>query len=576
LVNENRGSVEIGQVQLLSALNVADRHGGRSKWKITMRFVFSGTVVRKLAAVSLAAITICLLAGAEIQALPLMDKVRNRAERAMRDGDFAQAEQIYREILSNDAHDKKARLGLSLALLKQRNLQDAYDHAARVIVADPLSARAHALLGAAILGAGGFRESVEEFRTALSLDEDESLAIAGLAMIDFYENRSDSAIRGLIRASTLEPNEPDYVFNLGQAAARKERYKEAADAYERFLSIAPKTDADRRARIRGLIDFLRYLGQQSSLYVLGGANRTIIPFEAADGRPVLLVRVNGEKTPLRFVLDTGSGMSVVSEITAKRLGLRSVARGGLARAVGGSGRFEIVYGFLDSIAIGDVEVNNVPVYIRHFYDNQKPVDGYIGVSVISKFLTSIDYGDRSFTLSRERSSSFPDPWKATTANSERSSAQTSIEIPLRTTSSGFLSGEVRLDGGDKYWNFIIDTGASVSVVSERLAAEEQVSGYQQAEMMRVYGAAGITENVKTLILPRVRLGELSQEKINAAVLDLDPVNETAGFRQSGILGANFLRNFRVTFDFQRGIIRLEPVLPNSKGVKTDQSDELQQ
>src|SRR5215211_9329037 len=28
-------------------------------------------------------------------------------------------------------------------------------------------------------------------------------------------------------------------------------YREAADAYERFLRIAPRTDADRRARIRG-------------------------------------------------------------------------------------------------------------------------------------------------------------------------------------------------------------------------------------------------------------------------------------------------------------------------------------
>lgn len=539
-----------------------------------MTSLFSGTVVRKLAAASLAAIVVFLFTGVQTRAVPLMDKSRSRAERAMRAGDFAQAEQIYREILSKDAHDKVARLGLSLALLKQRNLQDAYDHAARVITADPLSSRAHALLGATILAAGGFRESIEEFRTALSLDEDESLAIAGLAMIDFYENRAESALRGLRRASSLEPNEPDYLFNLGQAAARRERYKEAADAYERFLIIAPKTDAERRARIVGLIDFLRYLGQQNSLYGLAGANRTAMTFEASDGRPILLVRVNGEKTPLRFVLDTGSGMSVVSETTAKRLGLRPVARGGQSRAVGGPGRFEIVYGFLQSIAIGDVEVRNVPVYIRHFYDSKIPVDGYIGVSVISKFVTSIDYGDRSFTLSRERTSTNQDPWSATRGSGLMSDLN-GIEIPLRTTSSGFLSGEVRLDGVDKFWNFIIDTGASVSVVSEKLAAEEQVSGYQQAGMMRVYGAAGITENVKTLILPRVILGELSQEKINAAVLDLDPVNETAGFRQSGILGANFLKNFRVTFDFQRGIIRLEPLLPNARGVKPDQSDEVQ-
>jgi predicted aspartyl protease/Tfp pilus assembly protein PilF len=539
---------------------------------------FPGTVVSRLAVASLAAITICLAVWAPVMAV--VNKARSRAERALRDGDFSQAEQIYREILSKNAHDDDARLGLSQALLKQRNLQDAYDHAARVIATDPLSARAHALLGSAILAAGGFRESVEEFRTALSLNEDEAMAIAGLAMIDFYENRSALAIRGLQRAAALVPNEPDYVFNLGQAAARTEHYREAADAYERFLAIAPKTDADRRARIRGLIDFLRYLGQRNSLYELAGASRTVVPFEATDNRPILMVRVNGEKTPLRFVLDTGSGMSVISETTAKRLGLRPVARGGMARAVGGPGRFEIVYGFLDRLVIGDVEVNNVPVYIRHFYDSKTPVDGYIGVSAISKFVTSIDYGELRFTLSRQRSSGNPDPWNAVRSSDLHPAtgplgALTGIEIPLRTTSSGFLSGEVRLDGVDQFWNFIIDTGASVSVVAEKLAATDGISNYPQAGKMRVYGAAGIAENVTTLVLPRVMLGTLSQEKINAAVLDLDPVNETAGFRQSGILGANFLKHFRVTFDFQRSVLQLEPLSQRAKGSEGAKPDQMQ-
>jgi len=97
---------------------------------------YPGTVVNKLAVAILAAVTICLMASATAQALNVFDKGRNRAERALHDGDFTQAEQIFREILSKNPHDNNARLGLSLALLKQRNIQDAYDHAARVIVAE--------------------------------------------------------------------------------------------------------------------------------------------------------------------------------------------------------------------------------------------------------------------------------------------------------------------------------------------------------------------------------------------------------------------------------------------------------
>src|ERR1041384_2377296 len=530
----------------------------------------------RMAAFSVAAFILCFaLTGATHNVAGFDDKkAYNKGYRALRKGDFEEAEKIFRELLTKDAKDTEARLGLSFTQLKQRNLQAAYYNAARVIMQDPLSARAHALLGAAILGAGEFSLSVEEFRTALSLNGDEALAVAGLAMVDFYENRMPVALAGLRKAVDLDPNEPDFVFNLGQAAARSEKYKEAADAYEKFLLIAPKTDIDRRDRIRGLIDFLRYLGRQGSLYVPGGDYRSTIPFEATDNRPIIQIRVNGNKQPFRFVLDTGSGMSVISDQTARKLGVTAVARGGLARAVGGGGKFEIVYGFVNSIEIGGARVENVPVYIRKFFDNQIPVDGYLGLSVVAKFLASIDYGTRQMTLIRQHQTDQVESW-TTVRRPENmlglipaTPNDGSIEVPLRTTSSGFLSGEVGLDGFDKNVNFIIDTAASITVVSEKLSQQEQLLDLLQPSKMRVFGAAGVTEDVKLLQLPHLSLGLTQMEKINAAVLDMEPVNETAGFTQSGILGGNFLRHFRIYFDFARGAMRLEPLNQNTKNGET--------
>src|SRR5215217_3614802 len=529
----------------------------------------------RTAAFSVAAFVLCFaFAGAtHIAAANADKKAYNKGYRALRKGDYAEAEKIFRDLLGKDAHDNEARLGLSFTLLKQRNLQGAYDNAARVIMVDPLSARAHALLGSAILGAGEFRLSVEEFKTALTLDPNEALAVAGLAMIDLYENRLPLALPALRKAVSMDPDEPDYVFNLGQAAARSEKYKEAADSYERFLLIVPKTDYDRRARIVGLIDFLRYLGRQGSLYVPTGEYRSSVPFEATDNRPVLEVRINGEKKPLKFVLDTGSGMSVVSEQTAQRLGIKPVAKGGLARAVGGGGKFEIVYGFLESIEIGNAKISNVPVYIRKFFDTQIPVDGYLGLSVVAKFLTAIDYGNRQMSLVRQHQTDELESWttvrRPETVQSliPASPNDGAIEVPLRTTSSGFLSGEVGLDGFDKNVNFIIDTAASITVISEKFSQEQQLLELLQPSKMRVFGAAGVTEDVKLLQLPRLSLGLSRMERINAAVLDLEPVNETAGFTQSGILGGNFLRHFRIYFDFARGAMRLEPLNQKPKSVE---------
>ena len=85
------------------------------------------------------------------------------------------------------------------------------------------------------------------------------------------------------------------------------------------------------------------------------------------------------------------------------------------------------------MGIGDVKIRSVPVYIRKFHSDTEGIDGYIGLSLISKFLTTIDYGKLTFSLvKRDSDNSLTDDG--------------SISLPLRLTSSGFLSGEVQLEG----------------------------------------------------------------------------------------------------------------------------------
>src|SRR5213075_1918404 len=111
-----------------------------------------------------------------------------------------------------------------------------------------------------------------------------------------------------------------------------------------------------------------------------------------------------------------------------------------------------------------------------------------------------------------------------------------------------------------------NTGTTVSVLSEKTAALEEAQRFVKQGRMRVFGAAGISDDVKIASLPRIKIGSYSSERVDAAILDLEPVNETAGFLQSGILGGNFLRHYRVIFDFGRSIVRFESLEadPNSK------------
>ncbi|NNE98050.1 MAG: tetratricopeptide repeat protein [Pyrinomonadaceae bacterium] len=489
-----------------------------------------------------------LVAGDDVQKLDLDDvrKQIKRAKKFSRRGESAAAETILRRVIASNPQNSEAKLELAYIFLKQKRLVDSYNYSFAVADKEPNNAYAFAILGATYLSAGNFSEARKLLQNAIILSKKVGLAWAAYGMLDFYENRIEESILNLREAVHRDSREPDFVFALAQVSARGERYKEAADAYERFLRIAPKTDKERRERIKGLTRFLRYLGKKSSLYKAGGEHSTVVKMDLVNNRPIIKLRLKKKGELLNFVLDTGSGISVVSIRAAKRLKIRGVARGGVARALGGDGKFEIVYGFLKRVYIGDVKVKNVPIYIREFHNRKERVDGYIGLSLISKFITTIDYGNSTFALQRKDKTQAP--------NFENDA----MTIPLRLTSSGFLSGEVKLKGIRAPLNFIVDTGASVSVISEDLADSGELSPYVLQEKMRVIGAAGVTENVPSFLLPRVTFGRFSRSSLKAIALDLDLINETSGFEQAGILGGNFLRNYRLTFDFKRSKVTFVP------------------
>jgi tetratricopeptide (TPR) repeat protein len=471
-----------------------------------------------------------------------------QADKLSRKGEFAEAEKILRQVIEKNPQHSTAKLKLAYLLLKQRNLVEAYSLSYEIAKAEPKNSYAFAVLGTTLLSAGNFKESEALLVNSVTLNKKEALGWAGLGMLDFYENRIGDSIENLRAAVYFDRDEPDFVFALAQVSARDERYREAADAYNRFLEVSPSTDTERRDRIKGLINFLRFLGGKRSLYDLDGGSRTVVPFELIRDRPVIKLQINKKEEPLRFVLDTGSGISVISKETAERLKIKPVTKGGLARAIGGDGKFEIVYGFLKAVDIGNVQIENVPVYIREFHQNDEKIDGYIGLSLISKFLTTIDYGNQTFSLIRKD-----------VADEQNVVENKSLFLPLRLTSSGFLSGEVQLEGVQNPLNFIVDTGASISVISDEVAKTDGISQFVRNEKMRVVGAAGVTEDVPSFLLPRITFGNNSRESITAIALDLDIINEASGFRQAGILGGNFLKNYRLTFDFKNSKVIFTPV-----------------
>jgi predicted aspartyl protease len=466
---------------------------------------------------------------------------------AMRRGQYDEAASRFERAVAASPEALEARLGLSWAYLKQRRFVPSAEQADRALALKPESARAHALMGTVLMRIGLLPEAAQIFGRALQLDGGEPLALAGAAELDLYAGSLAESIKRARAAVARAPREPDFLYLLAQTAARQEFFEEAAEAYERYLAVAHTVDADRRARIQGLVQLYRRLNGRN-LYNLTGAKQVDVPLSISETRlPVVNLMINGQG-PFKFVIDSGAGFVVVSEGLAKRLKLRPVAKGGTSRGVSGTGRFAIVYGILDRIDFGGLAIENVPTYIRKVHDSERTrVDGYIGLSVLSHFVVAVDFDSKRLEL-RPSGTPVAPP------------AEGDIAVPFRMTNGGMLS--VRADiGKDVPLNFIVDTGATSTVVSQRAyerfnLAEKEHKGVT----VRVIGAGGVTENVPIVVLDQLLIDGAArrQEFVRAIVLDLDPVNETAGFEQAGIIGSDYLRFYRVEFDFDTGRVVLRP------------------
>jgi predicted aspartyl protease len=107
--------------------------------------------------------------------------------------------------------------------------------------------------------------------------------------------------------------------------------------------------------------------------------------------------------------------------------------------------------------------------------------------------------------------------------------------------------------GEGPFDFVLDTGATFTCVdlelAERLALEERndIQGYGIA-----IGGSGALQLVT---LDTVRIGEASASGLVGCVLDLTQLREV-GPGGKGLVGLNFLREFRVELDFSRNVLTL--------------------
>ncbi len=100
-------------------------------------------------------------------------------------------------------------------------------------------------------------------------------------------------------------------------------------------------------------------------------------------------------------------------------------------------------------------------------------------------------------------------------------------------------------------NFILDTGASYTVISEHVAKELKIDLDKNHPKIRLQTANGVIE-VPLVTLDSIEVSGLRVDDLAAVVHDFS--NDT---NIAGLLGLNFLSKFRMDLDTEKGVLVLE-------------------
>lgn len=274
------------------------------------------------------------------------------------------------------------------------------------------------------------------------------------------------------------------------------------------------------------------------------SQETWVAFRLAGGKqPLILLPafVDG-RGPYSFVLDTGAERTLVSNELADALAL---PRGEEEDGRGAAGKMTLVKSELPSLTVGQETLESVPVFVTDlsFIGRAKgaQVDGGLGHSFLRHFAVTLDYAKNALALTRRVGGTMRALDEREIAFQSAHAENPLVVVPVFVNEKG-------------PFDFVLDTGASSTVISLELATE---FGLAMEKIPQLTGGGG-NVTASRVQLSSLAVGAARQADLTAAASDfLTPLNAALGSKLQGIVGYNFLRSYRVTLDYPRGALRLE-------------------
>jgi predicted aspartyl protease len=273
---------------------------------------------------------------------------------------------------------------------------------------------------------------------------------------------------------------------------------------------------------------------------------TEVNFRLAGGaQPLILVpaSVNGDG-PHEFILDTGAGVSLLTPELAERVGVTITES---KEGMGAGGRLAISLGVVESLSVGQARAENVQVAITSELHRigaviGASVDGNVGYSYLKDFRLTLDYQKLTLQLIQAEHET----------NEDSNSAHSEVKFKLAHPSKPLVLVPTFVNDEGPFI-FALDTGASSTVLSSEVA---QMLCIESTGIPQMTGAGGAMQGASGVVRS-LAVGNARLENLAVATADfLAMLSQIVKTKLDGIIGYNFLKEFKVTIDYPNETLHL--------------------
>jgi hypothetical protein len=302
----------------------------------------------------------------------------------------------------------------------------------------------------------------------------------------------------------------------------------------------------------------RGVPQQTDTSSISSTPIAKLPFEIFHNRIYLPVEVNGHRG-FSMIVDTGSVMCGLSELSAQALQLKH--KGHAQLAGNGSATLSISFAKDVSFQMGEATLTEKMIAIVPYHDFElsegRPVAGILGVDLFRRYVVAVDYRAKTLALYEPRNFAYRGHGEV---------------VPLEFGKGAIFHASIDVVGHDPIIaNLSVDSGTysglrlySPFVLKQRLLplATPILDSFG-------FGLGGEFPEK----LGRVETLTIGTLKLHQTVTSFPETQHgaTASDSYDGTIGGAILRRFKVTFDYSRNHMILDPDADFSAPSQTDTS-----